>query len=139
MTTLRIESMRPGSYVVTALRLGYAVRTDTVDVGAAMEVTIALTMNDAYLGVRCSPPRYRRSGESACVGLEVPEAQVWVREARRYAEPRRDSDPWSRVQRVQVEKDESGWHWWLIDQQGYPIERTNVQLARLPGAESGAR
>ena len=26
------------------------------------------------------------------------------------------ADPWSRVQRVQVEKDESGWHWWLSDQ-----------------------
>jgi hypothetical protein len=41
------------------------------------------------------------------------------------------ADPWSRVQRVYVEKDESGWRSWLVDEEGHVIDRDEVQLARL--------
>lgn len=41
------------------------------------------------------------------------------------------ADPWSRVQRAYVGKDESGWRWWLIDEWGYVIDEADVQLARL--------
>ena len=33
------------------------------------------------------------------------------------------TDPWSRVQRAYVQKEERGWRWWLVDEQGYVIER----------------
>lgn len=47
-------------------------------------------------------------------------------------------DPWSRVQRAYVAKDEGGWRLWLVDEQGYPIDEADVQLARLAGQDEGA-
>ena len=48
------------------------------------------------------------------------------------------ADPWSRVQRAYVEKDERGWRSWLVDEQGYAIDEAEVQLARLAGQDRGA-
>jgi hypothetical protein len=45
------------------------------------------------------------------------------------------TDPWSRVQRAYVQKEEQGWRWWLVDEQGYVIERDEIQLARLAGQD----
>lgn len=43
------------------------------------------------------------------------------------------TDPWSRVQRAHVGKDEGGWQLWLVDERGYEINTADVQLARLAG------
>ncbi len=43
------------------------------------------------------------------------------------------TDPWARAERAYVEKDESDWRLWLVDEEGFPIDEINVQLARLPG------
>ena len=44
------------------------------------------------------------------------------------------SDPWSRVRRVRVEQEQSGWRSWLVDEDGYVIDEAEVQKARLtPG------
>ena len=43
------------------------------------------------------------------------------------------TDPWSRAQRAYVEKEERGWRSWLVDEQGYVIERDEIQMARLAG------
>lgn len=45
------------------------------------------------------------------------------------------ADPWSRARRAYVEKDEWGSPSRLVDEQGYRIDRADVQLARLPGAD----
>lgn len=39
-------------------------------------------------------------------------------------------DPWSRVERVYVEKEEPGWRRWLVDEHGCVIDEDDVQLAR---------
>ena len=49
------------------------------------------------------------------------------------------ADPWSRAQRAYVEKDEPGWRFWLVDEEGYVIDRDEVQLARLTGENRGER
>ncbi len=41
------------------------------------------------------------------------------------------NDPWSRSQRVWVERERSGWGTWLVDEAGYLIEEADVQRARL--------
>lgn len=41
------------------------------------------------------------------------------------------ADPWSRVQRAYVAKDEGGWRSWLLDELGYLIVDADVQLARV--------
>lgn len=61
-------------------------------------------------------------------GLRVP-IEVVVGSAPGWA------DPWSRVRRAYVEKDEWGSPSWLVDEQGYAIDRADVQLARLPGED----
>lgn len=38
-----------------------------------------------------------------------------------------------------VEKDEPGWRFWLVDEEGYVIDRNEVQLARLTGENRGER
>jgi hypothetical protein len=44
------------------------------------------------------------------------------------------SDPWSRAQRVRVEREQSGWGSLLVDEDGYVIDEADVQRARLvPG------
>jgi hypothetical protein len=48
-------------------------------------------------------------------------------------------DPWSRVRRVYVEKEEPGWRSWLVDEEGQVIDRDEVQLARLAGQDRGER
>jgi hypothetical protein len=40
------------------------------------------------------------------------------------------ADPWSRVQRVHVERDETGWPLWLVTEGGDAIDKEEVQLAR---------
>ena len=40
------------------------------------------------------------------------------------------ADPWSRIQRVHVEKDKAGWPLWLVNEGGYVIDKDEVQLAR---------
>ena len=45
------------------------------------------------------------------------------------------TDPWSRVQRAYVERDESRWRSWLVDEEGQEIHETEVQLARLTGGD----
>jgi hypothetical protein len=40
-------------------------------------------------------------------------------------------EPWSRARRVYVRSDEPRWRWWLEDEEGYPIDEADVQLARL--------
>jgi hypothetical protein len=47
------------------------------------------------------------------------------------------ADPWSRVELAYVEKDESGWRPWLVDEQGDAIDVDEVQLARLAGKDGG--
>ncbi len=49
------------------------------------------------------------------------------------------ADPWSRVRRVYVEKEEQGWRSWLVDEEGYVIDDEEVQLARLLGQEPSGR
>lgn len=41
------------------------------------------------------------------------------------------ADPWSRVQRAYVNKEEGGWRTWLLDELGYCIDEADVQLARV--------
>jgi hypothetical protein len=48
------------------------------------------------------------------------------------------ADPWSRLRTAHVESDEGGWKLWLVDEQGYPIDEVEVQLARLAGPNRGA-
>jgi hypothetical protein len=45
------------------------------------------------------------------------------------------ADPWSRARPAYVRSDESGWRWWLEDEEGYLIEEADVQLARLVGQD----
>ena len=45
------------------------------------------------------------------------------------------TDPWSRVQRAYVEKEQRGWRSWLVDEQGYVIEEDEIQMARLAGQD----
>jgi hypothetical protein len=45
------------------------------------------------------------------------------------------ADPWSRVQRVHVEKDQRGWPFWLVTEGGFVIDEKEVQLARWAGAD----
>ncbi len=42
------------------------------------------------------------------------------------------ADPWSRAQRAFVRQGEGTWRSSLVDEEGYPIEEGEVQLARLP-------
>lgn len=44
------------------------------------------------------------------------------------------AEPWSRVRRALVEKEASGWHRWLADEDGYVIDEREVQRARLSAA-----
>jgi len=39
--------------------------------------------------------------------------------------------PWSRLQRAYVEMEERGWQSWLVDDEGFVIEKEEIQLARL--------
>ena len=48
------------------------------------------------------------------------------------------ADPWSRLRTAHVESDQGGWRLWLVDEQGYPIDEAEVQLARLAGQDEGA-
>jgi hypothetical protein len=41
------------------------------------------------------------------------------------------ADPWSRVRRAHVQKDEPRWRSWLVDEHAYVIHDAEVQLARL--------
>jgi hypothetical protein len=42
------------------------------------------------------------------------------------------ADPWARARRAHVAKEAPpGWRMWLVDEGGHPIERADVQLARL--------
>jgi hypothetical protein len=41
------------------------------------------------------------------------------------------AEPWSRARRVYVRSDEPRWRWWLEDEEGYPTDEADVQLARL--------
>jgi hypothetical protein len=43
------------------------------------------------------------------------------------------ADPWSRARRAHVQKEKQGWPSWLVDDEGYPIDKDEVQLARLLG------
>jgi hypothetical protein len=45
------------------------------------------------------------------------------------------ADPWSRVQRAHVMKEEGGWRPWLVDERGCGIGDADVQLARLASQE----
>jgi len=45
------------------------------------------------------------------------------------------TDPWSRVQRAYVIKEEDGWRSWLVDERGFAIHEQEVQLARLAGGQ----
>ena len=47
------------------------------------------------------------------------------------------ADPWSRGQLAHVEED--GWRSWLFDDDGYVIDRDEIQLARLSGAGQDSR
>ena len=47
-----------------------------------------------------------------------------------------DSRPWARARLAQVLADASGWHTWLVDEQGFEIEVRAVQLARLAAPET---
>lgn len=48
------------------------------------------------------------------------------------------ADPWARARRARVAKEASpGWRMWLVDEQGHPIERADVQLARLANRARG--
>lgn len=44
------------------------------------------------------------------------------------------SNPWARAWPAMVMRDDSSWRMWLVDAGGYPIEREDVQLARLAGS-----
>lgn len=44
------------------------------------------------------------------------------------------SEPWARVRLALVEKDANGWRTSLVDEDGFPIDEDEVQLARLPVA-----
>jgi hypothetical protein len=41
------------------------------------------------------------------------------------------ADPWSRARRAYVEEEEPGWRSWLVDEEGFAIDRDEIQLARL--------
>jgi hypothetical protein len=43
------------------------------------------------------------------------------------------ADPWSRMQRAHVEKEQDSWRSWLVSDDGYVINDDEVQLARLAG------
>jgi hypothetical protein len=43
------------------------------------------------------------------------------------------ADPWLRVQRAHVMREEGRWQSWLVDERGYRIDEADVQLARLVG------
>src|SRR5439155_10642967 len=45
------------------------------------------------------------------------------------------ADPWSRVQRVHVEKDKTGWRLWLVTEDGCVVDENEVQLAQLAAAD----
>jgi len=49
------------------------------------------------------------------------------------------ADPWSRARRAYVEKEEPGWRSWLVDEEGFAIDRDEVQLARLAGEDRETR
>ena len=48
------------------------------------------------------------------------------------------ADPWSRAQRAYVRQGEGTWQSWLVDEEGYPIDEGEVQLARLAGEDGQA-
>ena len=45
------------------------------------------------------------------------------------------TDPWSRVQRAYVKREESRWRSWLVDEEGQEIHEAEVQMARLAGGD----
>jgi hypothetical protein len=47
------------------------------------------------------------------------------------------ADPWARVRRVWVEKEEGGWRLWLVDEEGCAVDDDEIQLARLAGQDRG--
>jgi len=47
--------------------------------------------------------------------------------------------PWSRARRAYVEKEEQEWRSWLVDEEGFAIDRDEVQLARLAGEDREER
>lgn len=49
------------------------------------------------------------------------------------------AEPWSRARRAYVREQEQGWRSWLVDEQGWPIDMADIQLARLAGADRGAQ
>jgi hypothetical protein len=48
------------------------------------------------------------------------------------------ADPWSRARRA-ASKEEPGWRSWLVDEEGFAIDRDEVQLARLAGEDRETR
>ena len=45
-------------------------------------------------------------------------------------------DPWSRMRRLDVRKEENWWNSWLIDEDGFVVDEAELQLARLPQPEA---
>jgi tetratricopeptide (TPR) repeat protein len=45
-------------------------------------------------------------------------------------------DPWSRMRRLYVRKEENWWNSWLIDEDGFVVDEAELQLARLPQPEA---
>ena len=43
------------------------------------------------------------------------------------------------MRRAYVEKEEPGWRYWLVDEEGYGIDEDEVQLARLTEENRGER
>ena len=41
------------------------------------------------------------------------------------------AEPWSRARLCRVEKDERGWSYLILDEQGFPIDKREIQAARL--------
>ncbi len=47
------------------------------------------------------------------------------------------ANPWSRMHRAQVKKEQDGWRSWLVSDDGYVMNEDEVQLARLARTSSG--
>ncbi len=86
-TALRVDDVRPGTYVVESRRLGYPSRRDTVAVVPGSEVRVTLALNDNDLRIRSHPPRFRMPGTPACVGPDDGMADLMLDRAREYAAP----------------------------------------------------
>lgn len=90
LRAIEVRGLHEGRYIIQALALGYSTRSDTLYLAAGTRTAVTVTLFPWLSGVRCSPPRFRRPGQTACVAPDHSLIQLYRRVAVRFADPRQD-------------------------------------------------